>query len=162
MRSTAGEAKRENAEPNHPRVFHDRRYSQPGARARNCGFGRSDVRLGALLIVDTGHDGDWRYEAIAPARNGFDKPWLRRRITQNIGHLADRRVQRIIEIDNGVTPQPRAQFLPGHNLSGPLQKRKKETKREILNLDSPVLFPELTNRDVNFKYIEADRSHCAT
>ena len=74
---------------------------------------RDGDAFGLTFFVDSL---DGCQKAVAPAREGFDKPRIRSRIPQGVTKLAGGGVQAAVEIDVGVAgPEPVLQLLPSNN-----------------------------------------------
>jgi hypothetical protein len=65
-------------------------------------------------------------------------------------------VQAVIEIDNGVTPQPGSKFLSADSLTRPLQECREQPKGKLLNLHPPASFFQVTCSEIDTKCIELD------
>src|SRR5450631_3957761 len=90
-------------------------------RRRFCVCGdRSPQRFNNL----NGSDG-----AITAARQRLNETRLFRRIVQSLPNLIDRRVQAMVDIDNGVWPKTRLKRLSPYNFTGAFQQNCEDLER---------------------------------
>src|SRR5215470_2937884 len=100
--------------------------------------------------------GDRRNEAVATARQGFDKTRIVGRIAECFAQFVDGRVQAVVEVDERIRgPVVVAQLFPGHHFAWPLQQDGKDVKRLFLQLDAHALLMQLTRAEIYLKRSKA-------
>src|SRR5438128_1696656 len=76
------------------------------------------------------------YEAIPPARQGFDKTGIVRAVTERFAQFVDGFVESVLEVDEGVGgPEPVLQLFAGDHLAWPFKEYRQHFKRLAVELD---------------------------
>ena len=65
---------------------------------------------------------EWRNKAVPASRYGLNEAWIFSRVAQRFANLIDGRIQVVVDIDEGVWPEPVLQFIPGDYLARLLEK----------------------------------------
>ena len=137
-----------------------------GAIGGACGIGGSGSARSTAAPSGTASTVPWdgasdrpdrRDEAIAPARQRLDEPRVLGRVAEHLAQLLDRRVEGVIEIDEGVGgPEPLAHRLAGDHLARALEEHHQQLKRLLLQLQPDALAPKLPRLEIDFEGPEPD------
>ena len=100
-----------------------------------------------------GNRGD---EPISASRQCLNKSRVIGRISQRLPQLVDRRVQTVVEINEGIgRPVLGAKVFAIHHFTGPLQQDREDMKGLFLQLDPHALLAQLSLAHVHLKHSEA-------
>src|SRR6266849_5317805 len=102
------------------------------------------------------YTGDRCDEPISASRQRLDKSRVIGRISQRLPQLVDRRVQTVIEINEGIGgPVLGAKLFASHHFVRPLQQNGEDMKGLFLQLDPHALLAQLPRAHVHLKHSEA-------
>jgi len=122
----------------------NRNYQKQGDSRRDPPYAtRSGWRLRDLARrLGRGWGRRWRRSlpiGLTSARNRyprpgdcFNEPRILRRVPQGVPDLADSLVQAVIEVDDGLRPEPVVQLRPGDQLAGTFQQQGQDAERLFL------------------------------
>jgi hypothetical protein len=97
-----------------------------------------------------------RDEPVTPSRQGFYKARTFRRIAQHLANLVDCSIQVVVNVDEGVRPQPFLQFLSGHHFAGVFQQDGQDLKGLARKFQLHAAFAQFSRWKVNFEGSEPD------
>jgi hypothetical protein len=97
-------------------------------------LGISDDRIGRVLV----NDGDVGKEAIAAARDRFDKARILHGIAERLADLAHGLVEPVVVVDHRPRPQTALKFLARHDFARPFQQRREQLEWLLLQTDPPA------------------------
>jgi hypothetical protein len=114
----------------------------------SCKFGTASGRSIGISYV--------RKEAIAPTRDGLNKPGALRRIAKCLPDFVDGLVEPVIEVYEGIRgPEPLLQILAHYDLAGVLDQHGQDLKRLLLNSDLQSMLSEFAGAEIKLEDAKA-------
>ena len=95
---------------------------------------------------------DIREEAVSPPSNGFNKAGTLRRVAESLTDFADRFVETVVEIHEGVRgPEFLLKLFPSHDLTGVLKHHRQELEGLFLKPYSQSVLAQFARAKIQFE-----------
>ena len=101
---------------------------------------------------------DRRDKSVPASRQGLDEPRSFRGISQRLTDLVDRGVQVVVDVDEGVWPQPFLQFFARHYVAGLLEQDGQNLDRLAGKLQLLPILAQLARSKVQFERSETRKT----
>ena len=97
-------------------------------------------------------------KTVTAARNGFNVARLIRRVIERAPELVNRRVERMLELDEGaVGPELLLQLFASDQFTRPLEQDSEDAERPVLDFNAAIAIPQLSRHQVSFKRAKANQ-----
>ena len=101
-------------------------------------------------------------KTISAAGQSFNEAGIAGRVAQRFSDLVHRRVQAVIEVNEGVSrPELFAEFLASHDSAGAFQQNSEHCERLFLDSEACAVLAKFARDQVRLKHTEARNSRFA-